>query len=329
MALFVSCQKDTPTPQPQPAPLSSAKKIYVINEGNYGTPNASISLFDTGTNSVIEDYFKTVNNTSLGDVAQSMCKINGDYYIVVNHSGKIVVCDQDMKIKRSITGLNAPRYIIGVSNSKAYVSDIYANGISIIDLNTGTKTGSISLPGASEQMAMIYNKVYVTNTSKSKVYVIDASVNTVIDSISVGINASGLQVDKNDKLWVLSSGSTSVAGKLSLIDPVNDSVTWSQDLSLNRKAGLLCMNGTKDTLWFADKDGLVRMPISSTSVPSAFKTLTSNIYGLGIHPTRFEVYVADALDYTSLSKIYVFKSSTGAAVTNFSAGYISNGFYFE
>jgi YVTN family beta-propeller protein len=328
--VLLSCKKDAPTPTTNSVPpLSSAKKVYVINEGNYGTPNAGISIFDLGNATVIEDYFKSVNNTQLGDVAQSMCKINGDFYIVVNHSGKIVVCGSDFKVKRTITGLNSPRYIIGVSNSKGYATDLYANGINIIDLNNGTITGSITLPGSTEKMVMLYNKVYVTNTAKDKVYVIDASNNTLIDSVSVGLNASGLVLDKNDKLWVLASGTSTVAGKLSLIDPVNNSVTWSQSFNVNRKAGLLCINGTKDTLWFADKDGLVQMPISSTSVPNAFKMLSNTIYGLGIHPTRFEVYVADALDYVARSKIYVYRSSTGAALGNFQAGFLSNGFYFE
>jgi YVTN family beta-propeller protein len=309
--------------------MSSGKKVYVINEGNYGTPNASISLFDIGTANTIPDYFNTVNGTQLGDVAQSMNKINNDFYIVVNHSGKIVVCGSDFKVKRTISGLTSPRYILGVSNSKGYVTDLYANGINIVDLNAGTITGSITLPGATEQMVMLYSKVYVTNTAKDKVYVINAANNAVIDSISVGSNAGRLVLDKNDKLWVLASGTSTVAGKLSLIDPVNDSVTWSQDFNLNRKAGLLCINGTKDTLWFADKDGLVRMPINSTSVPNAFITSTSNIYGLGIHPTRYEVYVADALDYVAKSKIYIYKCSTGVPFGNFTAGLLSNGFYFE
>lgn len=330
LVILTSCKKDEPEPDPNPpTPLSAAKKVYVVNEGNFGGGNASVSIFDTGTANTSEDYFKEKNGVALGDVAQSMCKINGDFYIVVNNSGKIVVCGSDFKVKRTISNLTSPRHIIGVSNSKGYVSDLYANGLSIVDLNTGTKTGSITLPGKTEQMVMLYSKVYVTNTDRDKVYVIDAATNTVTDSVFVGLNASSLVLDKNDKLWVLASGTSSVAGKLSLIDPVNNSITWTQDFGLNKKAAFLCINGTKDTLWFADKDGLCRMPITSTSIPNAFITSSSNIYGLGVHPTRFEVYVADALDYIAKSKIYVYKTGTGAAFGNFKAGLISNSFYFD
>jgi YVTN family beta-propeller protein len=329
LILLTSCQKDEPSPDPNPPTLlSAAKKVYVVNEGNFNAGNASISLFDTGTANTSEDYFKEKNNVALGDVAQSMCKINGDFYIVVNNSNKIVVCGSDFKIKRTITGLTSPRYVIGVSNSKGYVSDLYANGLSIVDLNTGVKTGSIALPGKTEQMVMLFSKVYVTNSARDKVYVIDAANNAIIDSIFVGMGASSLVLDKNDKLWVLSGGTSSASGKLSLIDPVNNSITWSQDFGLNEKAGMLCINGTKDTLWYANKDGLCRMPITSTLLPNAFITSTSNIYGLGVHPTRYEVYVADAIDFVAKSKIYVYKTN-GAEFGNFKAGFISNGFYFE
>lgn len=326
---FSSCVKDEPDPIPNPVVLGPAKKVYVVNEGNFGSNNAGITLFNTGTGNGSEDYYKERNGIGLGDVAQSMTKLNGDYYIVVNNSNKIVVCDSTLKLKRTISGLTSPRYVIGVSASKGYVSDLYANGISIIDLVTGVKTGSISLPGSSEQMVMLTNKVFVANSAKDKLYVINTSSNSVTDSISVGINASSLVLDKHNKLWVLSSGTSSVQGKLSLIDPATNSVTWSQSFALNEKAGMLCINGTKDTLWYANKDGICRMPIVSTSLPNAFITSTSNVYGLGVHPTRFEVYVADAMDYVSKSKIYAYKSSNGVLFGNFKAGFISNGFYFE
>ncbi|MBK6523274.1 MAG: hypothetical protein IPG08_13660 [Sphingobacteriaceae bacterium] len=326
---LASCVKDEPSPLSNPNTFGPAKKIYVVNEGNFGSNNAGITLFDTETASVSEDIYKDKNGVGLGDVAQSMTKINGDYYIVVNNSNKVVVCDTTLKLKRTITGLTSPRYIIGVSSSKGYVSDIYANGLSIVDLATGTKTGSITLPGSTEQMVMHANKVYVTNSAKDKLYVINTTSNNVSDSIVVGINASSLVLDKNNKLWVLSSGTSSVQGKLSSIDLTNNTVAWTQNFALNEKAGMLCINGTKDTLWYANKDGICRMPIVATTLPNAFITSTSNIYGLGVHPSRFEVYVADAVDYISKSKIFAYKTSTGALYGSFKAGFISNGFYFQ
>ena len=54
--MLSSCVKDKPQDSIQPqVQLTNAKKVYVVNEGNYGSSNASVSLFDTGNNEVIEN----------------------------------------------------------------------------------------------------------------------------------------------------------------------------------------------------------------------------------------------------------------------------------
>src|SRR5882762_6976006 len=103
LLILCSCAKDEPTPiVNNPSTGAPGKKVYVINEGNFNQGNAGITLFDTGNANSSEDYFKQQNGVALGDVAQSMCKLNGDLYIVVNNSGKVVVCDSNLKIKRTI-----------------------------------------------------------------------------------------------------------------------------------------------------------------------------------------------------------------------------------
>ena len=113
--LFISCVKDKPQDVIQPViQLTSAKKVYVINEGNFGSGNASVSLFDTGNNTVIENFYQTQNSSSplVGDVAQSLSNINSKFYLVVNNSGKIIVCDAQFKKVTQITNLSSPRYIL-------------------------------------------------------------------------------------------------------------------------------------------------------------------------------------------------------------------------
>ena len=83
---FYSCVKDRPNSTPQPAvQLSSQKKVYVINEGNFMSSNSSISLYDPGSNSVIENFYQSQNNAILGDVAQSISYFNSQFYTVVNN----------------------------------------------------------------------------------------------------------------------------------------------------------------------------------------------------------------------------------------------------
>lgn len=331
--ILLSCVKDKPQDNIQPkVQLTNAKKVYVINEGVFPNGNAEVSLFDTGNDAVIEKFYSTQNsNAALGDVAQSMNYFNNRFYIVVNNSHKIIVCDQEFKKIGQISSLNSPRYIMPVTNQKAYVSDLYANAISVIDLNTNTKTVSIPCPGWTEEMAHIYNKVFVTNIKRNYIYVINTINDTKSDSIHVGINAGSVVIDKNDKVWVLSGGDNqnAILGKLSKIDPATNQIEASFTFGTNESPGTLRLNKTKDTLYYL-KGGIYRMAVTDLNLPSTefISKGTKNFYGLGVNPNDHNIYAADALDFNSRSNIYIYNAN-GIEKKNFKAGLNANGFYFE
>ena len=164
---FWSCVKDEPqAPTTTTATINSTNKVLVSNEGSFGNipGNASISLYDASSGAVVEDYFKQQNPTTiLGDICQSITKYNNNYYVVVNNSHKIeVVSAYDFKKTTTIAGFNSPRYMLPITYNKAYVSDLFARSIQIINLNTNTITGSIPTYSNTEQMVLIYNKAFVT-----------------------------------------------------------------------------------------------------------------------------------------------------------------------
>lgn len=331
---LVSCVKDKPQDVVQPQlQLTGAKKVYIINEGVFNSGNASVSLYDTGNDAVVEDFYKTQNPSSpnVGDVAQHLAKINGKFYLVVNNSGKIIVLDDQFKKINQVSNLSSPRYILPVTNQKAYVSDYNGNAISIIDLNTNTKTSSIACGGFTEEMVLIYNKAFVTNVKRNYVYTINTINDIKTDSINVGPNAGSIVIDKNDKIWVLGSGNSqnNIPGKLSRIDPVNNQVEISYTFAAGESPFRLCLNKTKDTLYFI-KGGIYRMAINDVSLPvtALIANGTKNFYGIGINPNNHTIYAADALDYISKSNIYIYNAS-GTEKTHFKAGLIANGFYFE
>ncbi len=327
-----SCVKDKPQDIAQPhVQLTNAKKIYVINEGVFPSGNAEISLYDTGNNAVIEKFYLTQNNAALGDVAQSLNFFNGRFYIVVNNSHKIVVCDQQFKKIARIDSLLSPRYVLPVTNQKAYVSDLHANAINVISLNSNTKISSIPCPGWTEEMTLIYNKVFVTNIKRNYTYVINTINDLKTDSIFVGPNAGSIVIDKNDKIWVLSGGdqTNSVLGKLSKIDPITNQVEISYSFAAGNSPYCLRLNKTKDTLYFLN-GGIYRMAISDAALPSAefISKGTKNFYGLGVNPNDHSIYASDALDFNSRSRIYIYHAD-GSPKNNFQAGINANGFYFE
>ena len=332
--VFIACVKDKPRDNIQPqVQLTSDKKVYFINEGNYGSSNSSVSLYDTGNETVIENFYQTQNTSSpvVGDVAQSLSQINGNFYLVVNNSGKIIVCDRQFKKITQITNLSSPRHILAVSNQKAYVSDYNGNAINVIDLNFNTKITSIPCPGWTEEMALIYNKAFITNLRKNYVYVVNTIDDLKTDSIYVGLNASDIVIDKNDKIWVLSSGDNinSVPGKLLRINAINNQIEATYVLNVNDWPSNLCLNKSKDTLYYLN-GGIYKMAISSNSLPATefIAKGTKNFYGLGVNPNNYMVYAADALDYNQKSTIYIFDAN-GNPKKIVKAGINTNGFYFE
>jgi len=243
----------------------------------------------------------------------------------------VVVCNSQFKKTGQITGLTSPRYILPITNQKAYVSDLYSNSISVVDLNTNTKVSSIPCNGWTEQMTLIYNKAFITNLKTHYVYVVNTITDAIIDSISVGKNAGSLVLDKNAKLWVLSSGdkTSAILGRLSRINPTNNQVELSFNFTTNDSPNNLCLNKTKDTLYYLN-NGIYRMPINSNALPQSSFIAQGNkiFYGLGINPNDFNIYASDAIDYIQKSNIYIYDVN-GNQKNYFKAGLISNGFYFE
>lgn len=332
--IFTACVKDKPKDIVQPAvSLSGGHKVYVTNEGKFGDNNASVSLYDPGSGQLISDLYKTQNNNAvLGDVCQSMVKYNNNFYVVVNNSGKIVVVNaDDFKLKGTITGLTSPRYILHITFQKAYVSDLYANAISVIDLNNNVKTGSIPCSGWTEQMVLIYNKAFITNLKTNYVYVVNTTNDQIMDSVNVGINAGSILIDKNSKIWVLSTGdkTISIPGKLSRIDPVSLQVELTLPFAITDVPQLLCTNAGKDSLYYLNSH-IYRMDITNGNLPtSSFINNSGNkFYGLSINPFDHTVYVSDAIDYIQKSNIMIYDPN-GQLKSTFKAGINASGFYFE
>lgn len=332
--LLSSCVKDKPQePIKTAVSINADTKVLIINEGNYGWGNASVSLFDPSSGSVIEDYYKQQNNnTALGDVCQSITNYNNNYYIVVNNSNKIVVAkNSDFSKQGTITGFTSARYLLPITYNKAYVTEYFANNIKIVDLNSNTITGTIPCNGWGDEMALIYNKAFITNLKSDYCYVINTVTDLITDSINVGQGASSVLIDKNSKVWVLSGGNSSISqtGKLTCINPVNLTIELCLNFNSNDSPGKLCSNKTRDTLYYLNK-GVCQFPISSTSLPASplIPQGTKVYYGLGINPKDHNIYVSDAIDYVQKSTVEIYQPN-GAFKSNFKAGIITGAFAFE
>lgn len=331
--MFSACIKDKPQePIKTSATINSESSVFIINEGNYGWNNASISLYDSNSGALVNDYYKQQNsNQALGDICQSITKYNNNYYVVVNNSNKIeVLNNSNFKKSATISGFTSPRYMLPITYNKAYVSEYYANNIKIVDLNSNTITGNIPCNGWGDQMILIYNKAFITNPKSNYCYVVNTTNDAIIDSVNVGIGASSITIDKHSKIWVLSNGNTNTVGKISRINPITLQIEITLNFSNGEAPTNLRVNKTHDTLYYLNQSNVFQFPITNNSLPTnpLINGGSKLYYGLGINPKDYTIYVSDAIDYVQKSKIEVYDVN-GNFKSSFNAGVISNGFLFE
>lgn len=330
LSMLISCKKDKPI-DPDPSVVGN-NGVFITNEGNFQFGNAKVSYFDKDSSKVIEDLYQPKNNVTLGDICQSMYLFDSKAYIVLNNSGKIeVVNAKTFEHITSITGLTSPRYFLPVSSNKAYVTDLFSNTISIINLSTNTVSGTISCKGWTEEMLFKNDKVYVTNESSDKVYVINSQTDVLEDSIKVGYASNSIREDKNGKLWVM-CGTNYVDIKASLycIDPTTNKVIKSFEFAdITHAPYKLRINGTKDKLYFLDQS-IYKMDISDGALPVVpfINASTHSFYGLGVDPKTNIIYVSDAVDFVQRGIIFRYDAD-GTLIDNFLAGINPGEFVFQ
>lgn len=343
LPLLSSCMKYGPSEVEVFTPEGLSGGVFVVNEGNFMYGNASLSYYDSQQigpekNKVENDVFVRANGISLGDVAQSMTMHNGVGYVVVNNSGVIFAIDPGtFQVKGLITGLVSPRYIHFVSDTKAYVTDLYASQLTMVNPQTYTITGTIPTPGhrSTEKMVACGDTLFVSCWSYDRtVLVIDTKTNTLIDSISVGIQPSSMALDAYNRLWVLSDGGFEGSPYgyslpvLQCLDPKTNRLVWEATFPEAGSPSELCVNGARDTLYYINK-AIWRMNVSQRALPEQpFLPYQGTLYyGLAVDPVSSDVYVADAIDYVQSGIVFRY-SAAGDLVAQFKTGIIPGAFCF-
>jgi len=330
------CEKKTDY-DPVPAPSNYSNAVWVVNQGMFQAGDASLTYYNKVSHTATTDIFSQVNGRPLGDVFQSMSLINGQYYLLVNNSNKIEICDTTtFKNTAEITNVPSPRYMLPVSATKAYISALSFSGgaVSVFDLTQNKITGTIPVNLWTEEMLVANNQVFTTQVFANKVDVIDYTQDKVIDSIPLsGYEPQWIVLDKNNKIWVLCNDEDTLRHipTLHTIDPVTHKVlnnfSFSPDSTAPRPSALT-INATGDTLYFIC-GGVMKMGINQTSLPSSpfIPKNGRNLFGLGVDPANGNIYASDAIDYIQAGEVYRY-SRNGTQIDMFKAGTIPGGFCF-
>ncbi|MDY0302634.1 MAG: YncE family protein [Candidatus Moranbacteria bacterium] len=329
-----------------PIDLYGSRGVFIINEGNYLYGNASLSYYDIDSGEVINELFALANRVPLGDVAYSMQIYHDKAYIVVNNSGCIHVVDANtLQHKATIENLPSPRHILFLSDDKAFVSDLYARAISVINPQTyevigSIQTGDTSQPNirhSSEYLIKAEGKVFTNSWSyDNHVLVVDIDEQKVVDTIKVGVQPLAMAKDKNNNIWVINDGgySGNPAGhEIPSLMRINTQ-THRVELSINFSSitdnvGQIATNPAGDSLYYICNH-LYAMHVDDVNLPTEplIHRNGRNLRALAIDPITGDIYLSDASDFMSEGTMYRF-TSKGLPVDTIGVGIIPGNFCFN
>ncbi|OUV69704.1 MAG: hypothetical protein CBC83_09825 [Flavobacteriales bacterium TMED123] len=324
--------------------FSQNSLVYITNEGNFGTGNGSLSIFNKINNSVTNNAFSSNNSGALlGDVVQSMEYFNNKGYICINNSSRIEIIDGNSNYVATIS-VSSPRYIKQVDANKAYVTDWGINGVQVIDLTTNSVTSTIACGTGPEGLTVSNGFAYICNVGgwglDSTVTVINTTTDVVETTLIVGDKPNSSVVDVNGNVWVLTGGYTEydslwnvvseTPGVLAMINTTTNTVDASYTFPIGNHPVDLVINGAGDRLYYSDgswSKAVYEFGITDTALAST-PLINKSFYGLGYDPFSNEIYGSDAIDFVQDGWVFRY-TSTGSVVDSFKVGIIPGSFTFR
>ena len=298
LLLFAACDKTDPPGQPDPIDFS--RGIFVLNEGNFNWGNASLDFIDA-EGELHEKVFQGANDAPLGDVGQSIEAFGGDLFVVVNNSGKVERLNgADLKVRRTLTGFTSPRSMELLSSEKAYVTDLYADAISVVHPQTGASLGEIAVGGWTEDLLAVGGKTFVAQMGTDQVLVVDNGTDALVDSFYVGREPNSMVVDAQGFVWALCSGGLQEErARLVRFDAGTYAVERAFDFPDSLSSpGNLAIDPSGQELYFLNGD-VYAMAVSATALPAQPLIAAGDrvLYHLEVDGRTGNVFVTDAVDY--------------------------------
>lgn len=190
-----------------PATTDYTRGTFVLNEGWFGTENASVNF-------LAEDGTWTYRNTdNIGATGCYATSWGNRYYIMAKQpkdkgaevsGGRLTICDANsMRVLKQIEEIGGGdgRSFCGVDEHKAYVST--SNGIYAFDIdNMEIGDAVLSTKGECGNMVRLGDYVYAMEYGKN-IHVIRCSDNTIVKTIPA--TAYSIVMSKDGSLWVSTS----------------------------------------------------------------------------------------------------------------------------
>ncbi|MCU7614992.1 hypothetical protein N0B16_11140 [Chryseobacterium sp. GMJ5] len=310
--------------------------IFITNEGNFGTPNASVTFVSKDLSIIEQNIFSTNNNNAiLGDVLQTIAYNGDSAYLVLNNSNKVQIVNRyTFKKSGEITNqITQPRFIAFANNNIYVTNDQYGGGkyVSVYkssDLSFVKKIDFASTSTA-ERVVEASGSIFVQNASYgfgNTLTRINPSTNEIASVVTLPNGNINKTISNNGSVYVIAAGTTN-----SYIYQISaaGSIVKTTTLTGIANATNLEIDGGK--YYFSTDNKVYAMDMNATTIPAnPLFTVASNSYSTlyGFSVVDGKIFTSDANGFTQDSKITVY-STTGAIIKNFTAGKSSNGFYLN
>lgn len=314
--------------------------VFVLNEGNFGQANASITAYDPETKAVSQNQYENENGAPIGDVLYSVTEIGDRLYLVVNNSHKIEVVDKESLTKIAtirIADDASPRELVQVSTTKAYVTNLFGNSVSVINLETNEEVNTIPVGSNPEGIVVVGERAYVANSgfgNGNTISVINISTDEVENTLTVGDNPVSILKRDNDQLWVVCVGAfgdfndpnDDTPGMIYVINGTTSELITN--FEVGGHPGDLVLND-KDDVAYLINGSVMSIDMNSYEVLNS-SFINRSFYSIGFSTsdeTQF-LWGSDAKNFAQAG-IAIQYDLNGVKLDSFPTGIIPGAFYFS
>lgn len=333
-----SCEDDDNNTQPIVDP--DLKGIFILNEGNYGKNDASLSFYVNDEKTI----FSNITEGYLGETGQDIIKYGDKIYITVSGSGYISVISaatkqEVKKIEIKKDGISREPQYMTTAKGKIYVTTCSDGYVLQIDTTSLQITKEMKVGNNPEGICYSQGKLYIANSGWN-FPIKDNTVSIVSEDLT---QEEKWEVDQNPYyIQALSNGELILSCRdvydNTSFQKVKDGALYRlnlQDKSIteivNNEVLKFAIDGnncyyftsSRKLKVYNTQDGTINDFITdNTTIPAG-----STYYGIGIHPQNKNVFVA-ITDYINPGDIYVFDNQGNKIEIFDSKGINPNGFAF-
>jgi hypothetical protein len=313
LSLLSACHKDL-GPQSvtgkQVVPDSNA--VIIVNEGNFQWGNASLGQYNPDLNLYEDGLFREANAEALGDVLQEAHKIGDRYYLVMNGSNELIICDSEWEVQKRVAGQSAP-YRLYFWQGKICLSDYYQSKLWILDLE-GNLQSEISLSGAPQALLSWQGDLVLSHQRKLEFL---ESANGSAASLASFNSDIQAVLTYEDQLFIALADD-----RLLQWEHPDSNLKVVDTLDILASALRPGSNG----FYSYDGDSIYRHQAALNFRGQAICAIaTDNFYGLDWEEKSDALFLFDAKQYVAPHQVWRIDAQNGEVLNEFEAGALPNG----